>query len=95
MAVANRQDVTFSLDPFRPEAPTWSLTMPLFAFLFMSLGVGIIVGGFATWLRQARWRHTARAERAVAERLRQEVERLTQRGPVAAHLGRPRERDAA
>ena len=96
LAVANRADVTFSLDPFRPSAPAWSVTIPLFALLFLTLAAGIIIGGIAAWLRQGRWRHAARIERASADRLRQEVERLNQRNATAPALAGPRaERDAA
>jgi type IV secretory pathway VirB2 component (pilin) len=78
LSVANRAPVTFSLDPIR-ATPALSLTGPLFFFLFVALALGILIGGIATWFGQGRWRRAARAERANAARLRQEVERLRER----------------
>ena len=67
-AVANRQIVTVSLDPFSAEHPAASLTLPLFALVIVLLVVGVLIGGIAAWLRQARWRRTARRlERETAD----------------------------
>jgi uncharacterized integral membrane protein len=75
-AVANRQIVTVSLDPFSSEHPASSLTLPLFALIIVLLIAGVVIGGVAAWLRQAQWRRTAR-------RLQREVEEL--RGEIASH----------
>jgi uncharacterized integral membrane protein len=67
-AVANRQNVTVSLDPFSAEHPAASLTLPLFALVIVLLVVGVLIGGIAAWLRQAKWRRTARRlEREIAD----------------------------
>jgi uncharacterized integral membrane protein len=67
-AVANRQVVTVSLDPFGGSAPAASLTLPLFALVIVLLIIGVVIGGTAAWLRQGRWRRTARRlEREVRE----------------------------
>ena len=50
-AVANRQIVTVSLDPFSAEHPAASLTLPLFALVLVLLIIGVLVGGVAAWLR--------------------------------------------
>jgi uncharacterized integral membrane protein len=77
-AVANRQIVTVSLDPFSSEHPAASLTLPLFALVIVLLVIGVVIGGIAAWLRQTRWRRTARRlEREVAD-LRIEIEGLKQ-----------------
>jgi uncharacterized integral membrane protein len=66
-AVANRQAVTVSLDPFNPDVPAASVTKPLFIVILAVLILGVIVGGVAAWLRQTKWRRTARRlEREVA-----------------------------
>jgi len=79
-AVANRQIVTVSLDPFSSEHPAASLTLPLFALVIVLLVVGVLIGGIAAWLRQARWRRTARRlEREIAD-LHIEIEGLKQTG---------------
>ena len=75
-AVANRQDVTVSLDPFNPAVPAASVTKPLFAVILGVLILGVIVGGVAAWLRQTKWRRAARRlERDVAD-LRAEIDTL-------------------
>jgi uncharacterized integral membrane protein len=67
-AVANRQIVTVSLDPFSAEHPAASLTLPLFALVIVLLVLGVLIGGIAAWLRQSKWRRTARRlEREIAD----------------------------
>jgi uncharacterized integral membrane protein len=96
LSVANRGSVTFSLDPIGAAAPGWSASGPLYVFLFAAVTLGIIIGGIATWLRQGRWRHAARTERANTERLRLEVGRLRQQiEATMPALSAPRDRDAA
>jgi len=77
-AVANRQVVTVSFDPFSANAPAAAVTLPLFALVILLLIIGVLIGGLAVWLRQGRWRLTAR-------RLERELQRL--RGKVAALEG--------
>jgi uncharacterized integral membrane protein len=75
-AIANRQIVTVSLDPFSAEHPAASLTLPLFALVIVLLVVGVLIGGIAAWLRQSRWRRAARRlEREIAD-LHIEIEAL-------------------
>jgi uncharacterized integral membrane protein len=96
LSVANRGSVTFSLDPIGAVAPGWSASGPLYVFLFAAVTLGIIIGGIATWLRQSRWRHAARTERANADRLRLEVGHLRQQiEATTPALSAPRDRDAA
>jgi uncharacterized integral membrane protein len=94
-AVANRQIVTVSLDPFSSEHPASSLTLPLFALIIVLLIAGVVIGGVAAWLRQAQWRRTARRLEREVEELRSEV--ASQRhssGAVASapEAGKPPER---
>ena len=78
LAVANRQSVRLVLDPFRPEAPALSLPpLPLYALLLGALIAGVVLGGFATWFTQSRWRRTARAKSQDAMRWQAEADRLT------------------
>jgi uncharacterized integral membrane protein len=66
-AVANRQAVTLSLDPFSADAPAAALTLPLFALVIVLLILGVVIGGVAAWLRHSKWRRVARRlEREVA-----------------------------
>ena len=56
IAIANRQLVTFSLDPFSLSNPAEavSVRMPLFVLLLLTLGLGAILGGIATAFSRAR-----------------------------------------
>ncbi len=84
-AVANRQIVTVSLDPFSTAAPAASVTLPLFALIIVLLIIGVIIGGIAAWLRQSRWRRTARRLGYEVDELRSEVDTLRRAtsGPVS------------
>jgi uncharacterized integral membrane protein len=82
-ALANRQSVTVSFDPFNSgDIPSPQVIMPLFIVLIGATMFGVVLGGFATWLRQGRSRKAARDARAKAEDLRGENEYL--RNQVAA-----------
>lgn len=76
LGVANDHDVRLALDPFRPADPVLSLVLPFYAWLLAALIVGVVVGGTATWLTQARWRRSARRRDADARRWRGEADRL-------------------
>ena len=85
-AVANRQIVTVSLDPFSSEHPASSLTLPLFALIIVLLIVGVVIGGVAAWLRQAKWRRVARRLEREAEELRGEVASLKRSSAIVASV---------
>jgi uncharacterized integral membrane protein len=72
-AVANRQTVMVSLDPFSSEHPASSVTLPLFVLILVLLIAGVVIGGVAAWLRQAKWRRVARRLERELETLRGEV----------------------
>jgi uncharacterized integral membrane protein len=73
-AVANRETVTVSLDPFSSAEPAASLTLPLFALIILLLIIGVLIGGLASWLRQGKWRSTARRLERQVQALRKKVE---------------------
>jgi uncharacterized integral membrane protein len=75
-AVANRQTVVISLDPFDRNDPALSFSLPLFALILALIIAGVIVGGAAAWLRQGKWRWRARLAEAQARELRAENEKL-------------------
>jgi uncharacterized integral membrane protein len=75
-AVANRQTVTVSLDPFSASAPAASLTLPLFALIIVLLILGVVIGGIASWLGQARWRRASRRLERELDDLRGQFESL-------------------
>ena len=86
LAVANRRPVMVSLDPFSPNAPALSVTVPLFAVIFAALIAGVILGGLVTWLRQGRFRREAkiaRREQRQAEARRTEARRDADAGSLS------------
>jgi uncharacterized integral membrane protein len=84
-AVANRQLVTISVDPFSVEAPAYAVQVPVFLVMFISLIVGVLIGGTAVWFGKLRWQMAAhRAEKELA-RLRAERAETEQRVRAAAY----------
>lgn len=77
IGVVNTQVVELVLDPFRPDAPAISISLPFYAYLFAALVAGILIGSFATWRSQAPWRREARRRTAEARRWHGEADRLT------------------
>ncbi len=76
LAVANRQIVTVSFDPFSATDPALLLRAPLFVLVFILVIAGVIIGGAASWLRQGKWRRAARARETELRSARSEVDRL-------------------
>jgi len=64
-AVANREIITVSFDPFDSVQPVYVVKMPLFLLIFALVALGVVIGGVAAWLRQHKWR--VRARRAESE----------------------------
>lgn len=78
-AVANRQTVTVSFDPFDKADPAFSLAMPLYVLILALVIAGVIIGGTAAWMRQGKWRGRARLAEGQARELRTENDRLKRR----------------
>jgi len=87
-AVANRQIVTVSLDPFNSSTPAASVTLPLYALVIVLLIIGVVIGGSASWLRHGRWRRTARRLERELGKLRAELD-LHKRAAGAAPVNVP------
>ena len=75
-AVANRQLVRISFDPFDQSHPAASVTLPLFVLIFVFVIVGVVVGGIASWMRQGPWRRAARRLDAEVRSLHNELEAM-------------------
>ena len=73
-AVANRQAVTVSFDPFSTVSPAYAATLPLFAVIFAVLILGVLIGGVAAWLGQRKWRRAARRLDAELRSLQQDMD---------------------
>jgi hypothetical protein len=52
-----------TLPPGRPGA---SLLLPFYVYLFGAVLIGVVLGGMAMWMTQARWRRMARRRGADA-----------------------------
>ncbi len=90
-AVANRQAVMVSFDPFSSTAPAYAATLPLFAVLMAVLILGVLIGGAAAWLRQGKWRRSARRLDAEVRGLHDEMEGLRRRATTAERPAEPRQ----
>ena len=75
-AVANRQGVTVSFDPFASDVPAFALSGPLFVIIIVVVVTGVVIGGIATWFTQGRYRRAARTARREAQELQAEVAQL-------------------
>jgi uncharacterized integral membrane protein len=95
LAVANRQSVVVSFDPFDPVHPALTRALPLYLLMLMLLIGGVLVGGSAAWLRQGKWRRAARLADAQSRELRGEVDRLRRRLGSASLPAHPLAADAA
>lgn len=89
-ALANRQNVQVTIDPFYGGSdPSMMVVLPLFIVLLVAIGIGVLLGGLATWLRQGRFRKALREAKGQIETLRGENESLraqmrsTQNGSTA------------
>ncbi len=93
-AVANRQPVTISFDPLASTTPAYAATLPLFVLIFVVLILGVLIGGFAAWLRQGKWRGAARRLDADLRALRDEVAALRHGASVAPPPSQPGQKPA-
>ena len=58
IAVANRQTVVFSLDPFSTTFPAIAFAMPLYLLVFLTLLIGVLLGGATVALGRMRRRRS-------------------------------------
>ena len=72
-AVANREIVAISFDPFDSAQPAFALKLPLFILIIALIGIGVVIGGVTTWLKQYKWRARTRRAEAEARALRAEL----------------------
>src|SRR5215831_20103675 len=81
-AVANRQTVVISFDPFDQTHPMLAVGLPLFALILLLTLGGVILGGVAAWLGQGKWRWRARHFEAEVRTLRGELNALRHGAPI-------------
>jgi hypothetical protein len=76
LAVANREIITISFDPFSRTEPAFVLSAQLYKLVFVLVIAGVIIGGIAAWLGQSRWRRAARVREAELRTAHGEIDRL-------------------
>lgn len=81
LAVANRHEVAFVLDPFARDG-SLAVHVPLFTLIFAALILGVLLGGTAVWMKQGRYRRAAREAGREARRASAQANEL--RAIVAA-----------
>lgn len=79
LAVANRQAVSLAMPPYINDEPFLSVSLPLFAVIFASILVGMVIGSCATWFKQGRFRKAARDGKVEATKSAFEAEKQKNR----------------
>ena len=74
-AVANREWITISFDPFNRAHPIATVQMPLWALFFCGVFVGIIAGGIVVWMAQGKHRKAKRQAKIELVRTHEQFER--------------------
>jgi uncharacterized integral membrane protein len=88
-AVANRQGVRVSFDPFSREAPAAFVDVPLFVVALAALALGTVLGGVAAWLAQGRHRKAERHLKREVNRLSSETASLKAVAPEGSLASLP------
>ena len=81
-AVANRQWITVSFDPFNRAHPFATVDMPLWALFFCGIFVGIFAGWMVAWIDQGKHRKAARAAQIELVRTQQHARAREARAQV-------------
>jgi uncharacterized integral membrane protein len=77
LSLANRQMVTISTDPFNSGDVMFpQISAPLYVIFVGSIMIGVVIGGFSTWVSQGRHRKAARAARQKSAGLKAENDAL-------------------
>jgi len=74
-AIANRNPVTVSFDPFDRATPAYVATLPLYILSFVTLILGVALGGIVGWFTQGKHRRYRRRLESELMRVRAEFDR--------------------
>jgi len=58
--IANREMMVLEFSPFAQAGVNWQVRAPVFLFLFIFLGAGVVLGSVTTWIGQHKYRKAAR-----------------------------------
>ena len=89
LAVANREMIAVSFDPFSSADPAFAVTLPLYGLALILLIAGVLIGGIASWLKQQKWRRVARRLEAENRALRAELDSMRRRSHFGARTTLP------
>ena len=84
-AIANRQWITISFDPFSKDAPFAAMDMPLWVLFFCGVFFGLIAGWIACWIAQSKWRRSAKDTRSELVRSQEETSQRRRDVPPVDH----------
>lgn len=77
LSVANKDVVTFSLNPMGSGIPELEFKLPLFVLLFLVLIIGALFGSSLTWFKQGKHRRALREKSYEVHQLKREKEEVT------------------
>ena len=83
-AVANRDWIRVSFDPFSRGDPFAFVNMPQWVLLFCGIFLGLVCGWLGCWVAQGRWRRQAREAAREAQRANTELADVKRRLPETA-----------
>ncbi|WP_455481990.1 LapA family protein [Bartonella sp. B35(2025)] len=71
--LANRQMVTLTLDPFQTSFESFTYKAPLFIWLFIFFGLGVLLGSIINWFAYHRCKKKLKESRAELEKLKMSI----------------------
>ncbi|GAA5096591.1 lipopolysaccharide assembly protein LapA domain-containing protein [Bartonella acomydis] len=71
--VANRQTVTLTLDLFQTNSENFTYHAPLFIWLFIFWGIGILLGGLSNWFAYHKCKKALKKSKAEFEKLKKSI----------------------
>lgn len=85
IAIANRQSVSFSINPFEQgEESSWSLSAPLFVWMMLAMIMGAAFGALVMWLQNHRLRKNLKMKQRELDRVRADLEQEKTKNTSAA-----------
>ncbi|MBX4335284.1 lipopolysaccharide assembly protein LapA domain-containing protein [Bartonella raoultii] len=75
--IANRQMVTLTLDPFQTKSEHFTYQAPFFIWLFIFLGLGILLGSVIHWLTYHKCKKALKKSKAELEKLKMSIANMT------------------